>query len=442
MIGKFVKFFDKISERKEPLFRNLNFLGRQSMSQSQSDSSPLTNENVLKNVAEETSTPSASKTSQQETQKDFDPSRHSADARWYIKCQILKMLKEGKYKKGEIARIFGVHRNTVSKISTLYKKNPNLSNDDLKEKHRGPWENPFRKIPFEVYAALCAILTSTLPVVFGLTYTTWSAKAILELLEVQYKLKIGLKYLYSFLAKMNISSKFAERFNPKRDDQEVSAFTTKRYRKICLRAMQKGREILFADEVHVQCGNHVRGFAPIGEPAIMAYDNSSMHSCLSLLVFIGLNGFIRIFEINGSFTAEDFKKCLKQIKNENPEKKFQIFLDNSRVHHAKIVKKWLKHYRGGKSVMKIDFIPAYCPELNPTERWNNVFKEHMKKHFCKNEAEVKEVAMQFIKPYNNGLQGDQVKNLFKDERCSYSITEAEKAKKIYTRYLILTKKVA
>ena len=43
-----------------------------------------------------------------------------------------------KLTKEQIAHIFGVHCNTVSKIATQLKNNPYLTNDDLREKQREP----------------------------------------------------------------------------------------------------------------------------------------------------------------------------------------------------------------------------------------------------------------------------------------------------------------
>jgi transposase len=42
-----------------------------------------------------------------------------------------------------------------------------------------------------------------------------------------------------------------------------------------------------------------------------------------------------------------------------------VFLDNARYHHAKLVQQWLA--RPGCRI-KLHFIPAYCPHLNPIER--------------------------------------------------------------------------
>ena len=39
-----------------------------------------------------------------------------------------------------------------------------------------------------------------------------------------------------------------------------------------------------------------------------------------------------------------------------------VFLDNARYHHAKLVQAWLS--RPGRRI-KLHFVPAYCPHLNP-----------------------------------------------------------------------------
>lgn len=42
-----------------------------------------------------------------------------------------------------------------------------------------------------------------------------------------------------------------------------------------------------------------------------------------------------------------------------------VSLDNARYHHAKLVREWLN--QPGRRI-KLHFVPAYCPHLNPIER--------------------------------------------------------------------------
>jgi hypothetical protein len=46
-------------------------------------------------------------------------------------------------------------------------------------------------------------------------------------------------------------------------------------------------------------------------------------------------------------------------------RRIDVFLDNARYHHAKLVKEWLNH--PGRRIV-LHFVPAYCPHLNPIER--------------------------------------------------------------------------
>jgi transposase len=56
-----------------------------------------------------------------------------------------------------------------------------------------------------------------------------------------------------------------------------------------------------------------------------------------------------------------------------------VFLDNARYHHAKLVKEWLA--RPGCRI-KLHFLPAYCPHLNPIERLWGVMHKNITHNKC------------------------------------------------------------
>jgi transposase len=56
-----------------------------------------------------------------------------------------------------------------------------------------------------------------------------------------------------------------------------------------------------------------------------------------------------------------------------------VFLDNARYHHAKLVKEWLS--RPGCRI-KLHFLPAYCPHLNPIERLWGVMHKNITHNKC------------------------------------------------------------
>ena len=58
-----------------------------------------------------------------------------------------------------------------------------------------------------------------------------------------------------------------------------------------------------------------------------------------------------------------------------------VFLDNARYHHAKLVQEWLA--RPGRRI-RLHFVPAYCPHLNPIERLWGVMHKNMTHNKCYN----------------------------------------------------------
>jgi transposase len=51
-----------------------------------------------------------------------------------------------------------------------------------------------------------------------------------------------------------------------------------------------------------------------------------------------------------------------------------VFLDNARYHHAVLVQEWLA--QPGRRI-KLHFVPAYCPHLNPIERLWGIMHKHL-----------------------------------------------------------------
>jgi len=74
-------------------------------------------------------------------------------------------------------------------------------------------------------------------------------------------------------------------------------------------------------------------------------------------------------------TAETTLILLKELERAYPDKRrVHVFLDNAKYHHAKMLKPWLE--RPGCRI-RLHFLPAYAPHLNPIERLWGVMHEHV-----------------------------------------------------------------
>jgi transposase len=78
---------------------------------------------------------------------------------------------------------------------------------------------------------------------------------------------------------------------------------------------------------------------------------------------------------SGALNAEILIGFMERLVR-NREQKIFLILDNLRVHHSKLVKKWL-----GEHADKIEafYLPSYSPELNPDELLNADLKHRVTK---------------------------------------------------------------
>ncbi len=74
---------------------------------------------------------------------------------------------------------------------------------------------------------------------------------------------------------------------------------------------------------------------------------------------------------SGALNAGILIGFLERLTRKQRRKIFLI-LDNSRVHHSKLVQQWLAENAGK---IEVFFLPSYSPELNPDE-WLNADLKH------------------------------------------------------------------
>ena len=71
--------------------------------------------------------------------------------------------------------------------------------------------------------------------------------------------------------------------------------------------------------------------------------------------------------------ARTTRAMLEKPERNNPTKTtIHVFVDNARYHHARILQPWL---HSPERRVKLKFLPAYAPHLNPIERlWGVMHK--------------------------------------------------------------------
>ena len=343
--------------------------------------------------------------------------------RWQKRCEILNYAKEndinGKiWTQDEVAKLTGSSIGLVNKIFNLYRFNNNIKPNDLFENIRGRKHNPFTIIPFGLYLQLCTLFSNYGPGEMKVPFDTWSAKAIYYYLQKEgYEIKIS--YIYHFCRKMDFSSKFATRKNPKEDFGEVLYYELIKFPEICRNAIKNNAIILHLDECHVIKSHHTRGYSIKNSQTIISYDQGLEHSGYTILTFIGFNGYIRTFIIEGSFNSEKFIKCLEQLKKEFKNKKVHIIMDNSPIHTSYETLGW---FLSNKNMFSFDYLPRYCPRYNVVEFFNNLLKIKIKEGGYLTIEDVMKAVSKICEDYNKCTDEvkKEIQSLFLKQECSYA----------------------
>ena len=79
-----------------------------------------------------------------------------------------------------------------------------------------------------------------------------------------------------------------------------------------------------------------------------------------------------------NLNAKKLIRLLRRMHKAHPEaKKFIIYLDNARYHHAILVRQWIARMKKKHGVVfQLEFLPAYSPNLNLIERLWKFLKKH------------------------------------------------------------------
>ena len=137
--------------------------------------------------------------------------------------------------------------------------------------------------------------------------------------------------------------------------------------------------VIFADAVHATHAVRPVGcWAPKDVP--VAVEQSSGRDRLNIHGAIDLETGQTIMKDVLTVDALSTIMLLMAIETRDPAMRWiHVFLDNARYHHAKLVQAWLS--QPGRRI-KLHFVPAYCPHLNPIERLWGLMHRHTTHNKC------------------------------------------------------------
>jgi transposase len=187
----------------------------------------------------------------------------------------------------------------------------------------------------------------------------------------------GRSGLIALLHRLGMEHRKPKAVSRKLDPDKQAAFI-KAYEDL-LNHLDADEAVLFGDAVHPTHAVRPVGCwapkdTPVAVPQTSGRQRLNIHGAIDLET--GQTRMLEALTVDAASTI----MLLMAIEAMYPGKRIiHLFLDNARYHHAKLVQAWLAE--PGRRI-RLHFIPAYCPHLNPIERLWGLMHKHVTHNRC------------------------------------------------------------
>jgi transposase len=246
---------------------------------------------------------------------------------------------------------------------------------------------------------------------FGLAL--WTRGMIQELIFRQFEVQLSIVSVGHVLANLGLSPQRPLYRSYEQDPEKVRAWKETTFPQIQARAKKEGAVIFFADEASVRTNYHAgTTWAPVGKTPVVS--GSGKTRSISMVSAISPRGELHFQVHETGIKKEEFLEFCKMLIADSGRPVFLI-MDNSQVHHAKILKAYVEESNG---MLTLFFLPPYSPSLNPDEWvWKNVKHDNLGRASVKSESELAEFAIAALTKLK-GLP-EKLRAFFGDPALSY-----------------------
>lgn len=327
-----------------------------------------------------------------------------------IRKRAIHQINSGLRKK-DVANLYGVNQNTITNWVKKYVKD---GSKGLIDKKRGVSSADKKLLSSTQELAIQSMITDVMPDQLKLDYGLWTRKAVKELVEREFGIKLAINTMGDYLRSWGFSPQKPKKKAYEQCSKKVQLWLEEEYPLIKERAKKEQAEIQWGDETGVRNVNqHGRSYAPKGKTPVKKH--MSKRFSVNMISTITNKGRVQFMIYTGTMNADRLVAFLEQLIKKKEQKIFLI-LDNLRVHHSKVVKKWVEDH---KKAIELFFLPAYSPEKNPDEYLNCDLKYALsEKPAPKTQDQLKENLENHMNMLKNNSQ--RVIKYFKHKDISYA----------------------
>lgn len=231
----------------------------------------------------------------------------------------------------------------------------------------------------------------------GYSTDLWSGPKIRHLIKHEFDIEYHVKHMPRLLKWLGLELKFPERRALEQDPKAVREWKKIRFPEILKYAQNHKALLFYADEAIISLIPYVgKTWAfPNKKPIIRVSGKRGQN--IGVTAAVNQQGRM-CFELTRDkerFTAQVFVRFLKKMHRENLDRHIVLIVDGAPVHTAKIVKEFVEE---NKSWIRLEILPAYSPELNPTEKsWRFLKTKKLNGSTVSDKQELRDKTTKMIK---------------------------------------------
>jgi len=290
-----------------------------------------------------------------------------------VRRLVIKLRKKGIPNK-EVAQIVGLTAQTTSEYYTRYKKE---GDKFFKVKSAGRPKNVGKTLTDEQEKYIIKKLIDTNPQQLKFKFALWTREAVKQLIKKEFEIDMPLSTVGHYLKRWEFTSKKPIKRAYERKDEQTKKWLKEEYPQIKQQAKKDNADIWWCDETSCQSiPTNLKGYAKKGSKIKSVLEHPAKKFRINMISAITNTGKTMFSLYDESINTERFIDFLSKVIKSN-DKKVYMIVDNLRVHHAKVVTKWIEEH---KDKIAIFYLPPYSPEFNPDEYLNQDYKRNANKY--------------------------------------------------------------
>lgn len=340
----------------------------------------------------------------------IDARTHNQQTQYELRKQVVRLRKRGLANR-EVAGITGI---SEAHASTIWQKYQNGGIDAIKPGKRGRRSGAQRVLEAEQEIAVQNMLIDKAPHQLKLPFALWTRDAVRLAIKKNYGLDLPLRTITDYLKRWGFTPQKPAKRAYEQDPEKLKEWFEVGYPEITNRAKKEKAEIHWGDETGVNNeAYNVRGFAPKGKTPIVRL--TAKRSSINMISSITNMGKVRFMLYRETMTSKVLIRFLSRLIKD-VERKVFLILDNHRVHHSKLVNKWLD---GHQQQIEVFFLPPYSPEYNPDEYLNGDLKKRIRSGLpARNTTDLEKKTRSFMKTLQR--RPKHVQSYFKHPLIDYA----------------------